>query len=46
MTVNVIFKERSLEQLRLEKVITVDDETTGKDEKTNAERTMRVDSHS
>ena len=31
MTVNVIFEVASLEQLRLEKVITVEDETTTQD---------------
>ena len=33
MTEYVIFEETSLEQLRLEKVITVDDETTAAQDK-------------
>jgi len=45
MTVNVIFEVASLEQLRLEKVITVEDETTTQDKKRRI-RTKRVDSRS
>ncbi len=44
MTVNVIFKETSLEQLGLEKVITAEDERTAKVKK--RVRTKRVDSRS
>ena len=45
MTVNVILEEASLEQLRLEKVITVEDETTAQAKKRRI-RTKRVDSRS
>jgi len=45
MTINVIVEEASLEQLRLEKVITVEDETTTQAKKRRI-RTKRVDSRS
>jgi hypothetical protein len=44
MTVDVVFKETSLEQLGLEKVVTAEDERTAKDKK--RVRTKRVDSRS